>query len=254
MNKTLILICLAAALVMGTAAVKADDDDKTKTTAVAQLEDDIKYHDEVVEDSQDSIAALDERIAILKQRLDSLNLEEKNIKEQISALEKEKKNFKNEIKAATKARQVTYATRDNLVFDKQVQEVLINPYNKLDVENAMRLAENMETKDVLSKMELVKNYGRYTKDLRDFMDKQRSTFAKLNWATQGVDSDVVKNFMKSLKKQEYYKIYDKGLKNVKNATIPYLDKVIEEILVLQRQGFNSKYQYDKVVDMLYGVE
>ena len=42
------------------------------------------------------------------------------------------------------------------------------------------------------------------------------------------------------------------MKNVKNPSIPYLDKVIEEILVLERQGFSSQKQYDHVVDMLYG--
>ena len=50
----------------------------------------------------------------------------------------------------------------------------------------------------------------------------------------------------------YYKIYEKGMKNAKNPSIPYLDKVIEEILVLERQGFNSRLQFDKVVDKLYG--
>lgn len=251
--KNVLLVCAVMAALLMPQALLADDD-VTTTTAVAQLEDDIKYHEEVVEDSKDSIAVLDERIAVLKTKLDSLNQEVKDVKAQISALEKVKKGFKNDIKEATKARKDTYATRDNLVFDKQVQEVLVNPFNKLDVDAALRLAQNMETKEVLDKMELVNNYGRYTKDLRDFMDKQRSTFAKLNWATQGVDSDVSKNFMKALKKQSYYKIYEKGLKNAKNATIPYLDRVVEEILMLQRQGFNSKYQYDKVVDMLYGVE
>lgn len=252
--KKIVIFCALALLSYSNFTLLADEDDKKTATVVAQLEDDIKYHEEVVEDSQDSIAALDARISVLKERLDSLNKVEKDVKNQISALEKEKKNFQNEIKNANKARQETYATRDHMVFDENVLEVLKNPYNKLDVENALRHAEAMETKEVLSKMELVRDYGKYTKDLRDFLDKQRATFTKLNWATQGVDSDAYKNFHKGLKKQGYYKIYEKGLKNIKNPTIPYLDRVIEEILVLERQGFNSKFQYDKVVDMLYGAE
>lgn len=245
---------LMAALLAGVSPMMADDDVKTTNSAVNQLEDDIKYHEEVVEDCQDSIEVVEVRIAELKGRLDSLNKEVKDLKNQISALEKAKKNFENDIKEANKARQATYASRDNLVFDNKVQEVLMNPYNKLEVESALREVESMETKEVLNKMELVRDYGKYTKELRDFMDKQRSTFAKLNWATQGVDSDASKNFHKALKKQSYFKIYEKGLKSAKNPSIPYLDKVIEEILVLERQGFNSKYQYDKVVNMLYGVD
>ncbi|MBO7609240.1 MAG: hypothetical protein J6S96_03435 [Muribaculaceae bacterium] len=254
--KKIAIFCALALLSYSDFTILADDDDDVKTTntAVAQLEDDIKYHEEVVEDSQDSIEALDARITELKERLDSLNKVVKDVKGQISELEKTKKGFQNEIKAANKARQATFANRDNLVFDKRVQEVLMNPYNKLDVETALREAENMETKEVLEKMNLVRDYGKYTKELRDFMDKQRSNFANLKWATQGVGSDASKNFHKNLKKQSYYKVYEKGLKNAKNASIPYLDRVIEEILVLERQGFNSKYQYDKVVNMLYGVE
>ena len=245
---------LPVALILCPASMIADDDNTTKNNAVAQLEDDIKYHDEVMEDSRDSIAALDEQIALLKGRIDSLDKVSKDIKNQIEMLEKNKKSFQKDIKTAQKARQETFATRDNMVYENQVLEVLMNPYDKLDVEAALRQAEGMETKEVLNKMELVRDYGKYTKELRDFMDKQRNTFAKLNWSTQGIDSEASKNFHKALKKVSYYKVYEKGLKNVKNASIPYLDKVIEEILLLERQGFNSKYQYDKVVNLLYGAE
>ncbi|MBQ7690333.1 MAG: hypothetical protein IJT30_03960 [Muribaculaceae bacterium] len=246
---------LFAAALIGAAALAANaDDDVVRTTngTVGQLEDDIRYHEDVVQDCQDSIAAVEARITVLREHLDSLNAVVKDVKSQITALEKEKKAYERDIKAATKARKMTFASRDNLVFDQQVRDVLCAPYNKLDVETALRSAEGMETKEVIDKMELVRNYGRYTQELRDFMEKQRPTFAKLNWATQAADSENTKKFHKALKGLSYYKIYEKGMKNAKNPSIPYLDKVIEEILVLERQGFNSRLQFDKVVDKLYG--
>lgn len=252
--KKLMTLAAFALLALANFTVMADDDDNTTNNTVLQLEDDIKYHEEVVIDRQDSIAVVEQNIDLLKQRLDSLNKVVKDVKSQISALEKVKKGYQNDIKAANKARQETFASRDNLVFDQEVLDVLMKPYNKLAVEAALREAEGMETKEVLNKMELVKDYGRHTKDLRDFLDKQRGTFVKLRWATQGLDSEVYKNFHKGLKKLSYYKIYEKGVKNVKNPSIPYLDKVIEEVLLLERQGFNSQTQYDKVLNMLYGVE
>ena len=248
------IVAMLAMSAFCTTAV-ADDDDvvRTKNNPVTQLEEDIRYHEDVMEDSQDSIADLDARITILRERLDSLNQVVKDVKAQINALEKEKKAFQKDIKDATKARKETFATRDNMVFDQEVLNVLCKPYNKLDAEAALRHAEGMETKEVLAKMELVREYGRYTKELRDLLENNRPTFVKARWATQGVDSDVAKKFHKSLKGLAYYKIYEKGMKNAKNPSIPYLDKVIDEILVLERQGFNSQKQYDRVVDMLYGV-
>ena len=254
--KSIFRLCAAAALCAVCAMPAAADDNNVvaKAGSVQQLEEDIRYHEDVVEDCQDSIAAVEARITILKDRLDSLNRVLKDVKSMISDLEKEKKAYQKDIKTATQARKETFANRDNMVFDQQVKGVLQKPYNKLDAEAALRCAEGMETKEVLSKMELVSEYGRYTKELREFLDKQRATFVKLRWATQGADSDVVKKFHKELKGLSYYKIYEKGMKSVKSPSIPYLDKVVDEILVLERQGFNSQMQYDKVADMLYGVK
>ncbi len=254
--RTIIRMGAAALLLAAVAMTAGADDDVVRTAgnAVTQLEDDIRYHEDVMEDSQDSIANREARITVLRERLDSLNQVVKDVKAQISALEKEKKAFQKDIKDATKARKETFAARDNMVFDQQVQKVLLNPYNKLDVEAALRNAEGMETKEVLEKMELVKDYGRHTKELRDLLEKHRPTFVKMRWATQGIDSEASKKFHKELKGLSYYKIYEKGMKSAKNPSIPYLDKVIDEILVLERQGFNSQKQYDRVVDMLYGVK
>lgn len=251
--RTIIKMGAAALIAMACAVIGRADDDVVRTNGtVNQLEEDIRYHEDVMEDSQDSIADLEARIAVLRQRLDSLNLLVNDVKGEISSLEKQKKAFEKEIKAANKARKETFASRDNLVFDQQVMEVLRKPYNKLEVEKAMRNAEGMETKEVLAKMELVGDYGRYTQELREFLEKHRAVFVKQRWAAQGTDSEAAKKFHKELKGLSYYKVYEKGMKNVKNPSIPYLDKVIEEILVLERQGFSSQKQYDHVVDMLYG--
>lgn len=221
-------------------------------TTVSQLEEDIQYHEDVVDERKDSIELLDAQIALLKLRLDSLNKETKDVKAQISALEKEKKAMFKDIKEANKARQLTFATRDNMVFDQQVQDVLLKPFDKQAVEEAMKHFDDMETKDVLKKKELVENYGKYTKELRDLLADYRGAFEKTRWAKIEIDSDLSKKFTKDLKKCSYYKVYERGLKSPKNATIPYLDKVIDEIVLLQRQGFNSKLQYEKVENKLYG--
>lgn len=225
-----------------------------EVATVSQLEDDIQYQEDVVDDNNDSIAAINERIAVLKAKLDSLNNECKDVKNQISALEKEKKGYQKQIKDANKARQLTYATRDNLVFEEEIQDVLMSPYSKVDVDNALKSFEGMETKDVLKKKALVENYGKYTKELRDLLDDYRIKFERQRWAVQSADSELYKKFHKALKSTGYYKVYNKGINNSKEATIPYLDKVMEEILLMERQGFNSRALYDKVVGMLYGAK
>ncbi|MBR6248385.1 MAG: hypothetical protein IKQ89_05235 [Muribaculaceae bacterium] len=250
--KHLYLIILAV-MALSAATAMADDNRTyvSPTTNVTDLEDDIRYQEDLMAEKQDSIDELNAQIQALKQRLDSINALEKDVKGQISALEKMRKALENDIKVADKTRRNVHETRDYLVFDQEIQDVLLNPYNKLDVENALRSFEGMETKEVLKKRELLENYGRYTIDMRKFLEKQRSVFANLRWATQGADSDAYKKFDKGLKSLSYYKVYEKGMKNQKNATIPYLDKVINAILQLERRGFNSAQDYDKVLDMLY---
>ena len=243
-----------AAMTFGVTAQTASVQTNTvtqQTNKVADLEDEIRYQELIVEGKQDTIKDLESRIKVLKERVDSLNKVEKEVKNQISALEKEKKGQENGIKLANKTRQAAFSDRDNLVYQLEVQPVFNEAFNKLDVENAMKAFDGMETKDVIKKQDLLKNYGKYYKDIREFLEKQKSTFEQLNWATQGADSEVMKKFQSAFKKLSYYKIFEKGEKDPKNASIAYLDDVMHQIQQLQRSGFNSQYQYDRVIDMLY---
>lgn len=220
-------------------------------TSVEDHEETIYAQEQIVDERLDSIKVIDGQIAELKARIDSLNAVEKELKAQISDLEKVKKSLNNDIKAANKAREHAFDLRDNLVYESEVVDVLSAPYNKQAVEEALKSFEGMETRDVLKKKELVENYGLYTSELRDVMSKNKSMFVAAKWKYTGSETEQGKKFHKSLKSTKYYKIYEKGMKSTKVATIPYLDGVIESMLQLERSGFTSEKEYDRVASKLY---
>ena len=249
-----IIITLMAAVLLPAIALA-----QTSTTAqnnaqsqqLTQLEDEIDLQEELTQDMRDSITILNGKIDILKIRLDSLNSVVKDVKDQISALEKLRKEQEKGIKAANKTRQETVDSRDNLIYQMDILPVLQNQYDKLKVEQALTKFDGMETKDVLKRKEMVENYGKYSLEIRNLLEKYKSKFEQTRWATQGTDSDLYKEFQKAFKKLGYYKTFEKGAKNASTPTIPYLDQIMSEIQLIQRSGFNSQYQYNKVLNMLY---
>ena len=250
--KPLKYLLIVVALTLAVCSVQADDKVVVRrTTNVTELDKDIRLQEDIVDFHLDSIEVLNDSIKALKVRLDSLNDLVKGVKAEISALEKARKACEKEIKAANKTREATFVARDNLVYDQQIEPVLSVAYSKAAVEACLQHFEGMETKDVAKRTELVKNYGKYTQETREMLDKHRATFERLRWSTVGTEDEAYKKFAKDLKGLDYLKIYNKGLKDPNAPTIPYLDKVFNEILMLQRSGFNSKTQYDRVLNMLY---
>lgn len=218
---------------------------------ITQLEKDIKLQEDLVLDMQDSIAILDQDITQLKSRLDSANAVVKALKQQIKDLERLKKEQEKGIKQANKTRQNTVEDRDELIYKQDILPVLASQYDKLDVEQALTRFDAMETKDVIKRRDLVKNYGKYSQEIREMLEKYKHTFEQLRWATQGSESEAYKDFQKAFKKLGYHKTFEKGQKNPTTPTIPYLDEVMSEVQLLMRQGFNSQYQYNNVINMLY---
>jgi len=233
-------------IIMAAVAIVAMNANAQNT--VHELENNIKLQEQIVEGKQDSIKDLDEKIKVLKERVDSLNKVEKEVKDQISALEKIKKNHENGIKEANKARKQHFENRDNLVFNQEVADVLINPYNKVDVEDALKSFNGMETKEVLKKKDLVENYGKYTKNLREFLEKQKIILAGEGWMTQDPKSETYKKFMKGLKGTNYWKVYNNS---TKNPSIPYLDGIMEQLMQQAANGLNNSRRFDEIINMLY---
>lgn len=220
----------------------------TSAQSVKDHEANIKAQELIVEQKNDSIKDLESQIKVLKTRVDSLNKEEKKVKNQISALEKLKKNHEDDIKQAQKARKTHFENRDNLVFKIAVADVLINPYNKIDVEDALKSFDGMETKEVLKKKELVKNYGKYTKELREFLEKQKIVLAGEGWVTQDHKSEIYKKFDKGFKGLSYWKIYNAS---TKNPSIPYLDSVMEQIEQQKVNGLSNSRRFEEIINLLY---
>lgn len=216
--------------------------------SVHQLERSIKHQEQVVEDKQDSIKVIDAQIKDLKQRVDSLNKEEKKVKEQIGALEKTKKSHENDIKEANKTRKTHFEKRDNLVFEEYIADVLLNAYNKQDVEEALKSFDGMETKEVLKKKELVQDYGKHTKNLREFLEKQKLILADEGWMTQNPKSETHKRFVKGLKSTSYWDIYEDS---TKKPSIPYLDHVMELLMQQVANGLSNAYRFEEIINMLY---
>jgi chaperonin cofactor prefoldin len=202
--------------------------------SVQQLEKDIEQHEKNIQDKEKAVKDLEEKIDELKS--------------QLKDLESQKKNLEKEIKSETKMRKDKFTTRDELVYDQEIVDVLYNPYNKGEVEEALRSFEGMETKEVIKKKELVEKYGEYTKNLREFLEKQKSELAKSKWTYKSSTTDAYKNFEKGLKGTKYWKIYNK---KEKNESIDYLDRVMDKIMIFKNEGLKNERQINEAINMLY---
>jgi TolA-binding protein len=230
--KKIRLIAIAMAVMMVAAAAPSAVAQNTQN--VQQLEKDIEQHEKNIKEKEDAIKDLEERID--------------NLKSQLKDLESQKKALEKELKAEVKFRKDKFTTRDELVYDQEIADVLYNPYNKSDVEEALDSFEGMETKDVIKKKELVQKYGEYTKDLKEFMEKQKKNLASNGWKYASSSTDLYKKFEKGLKGTKYWKIYNK---KEKNESIDYLDRVMDKIMLFKNDGLKSEAQFNEVLNMLY---
>jgi septal ring factor EnvC (AmiA/AmiB activator) len=201
---------------------------------VQQLEKEIEEHEKNIREKEQAVKDLEEKI--------------EQLKAQIKEMENEKKALEKEIKNETKLRKDKFTTRDEQVYDEEIVDVLYNPYNKSDVEEALRSFEGMETKEVIKKKELVEKYGEYTKDLRDFMEKMKKQLAGNHWKYLSSTSDLYKKFEKGLKGTKYWKIYSK---KEKNESIDYLDRVMDKIMLFKNDGLKNEAQFNEILNMLY---
>ena len=201
---------------------------------VQQLEKDIETHEKNIKEKEAAIKDLEEKI-------DSL-------KSQLKSLESQKKELEKDVKNEAKMRKEKFTTRDELVYDQEIVDVLYNPYNKSDVEEALESFEGMETKDVIKKKELVSKYGEYTKDLKEFMEKMKKQLSDNRWKYVSSSADLYKKFEKGLKGTKYWKIYNK---KEKNESIDYLDRVMDKIMLFKNDGLKSEQQFNEILNMLY---
>ena len=220
-------VMIAAAMTPAAVAQQA-------TQNVQQLERDIEMHEKNIKQNEDSIKSLEDRI--------------ENLKSQIKELESQKKALEKDVKNETKMRRDKFTLRDELVYDEEIADVLYNPYNKGDVDEALDSFEGMETKDVIKKKELVEKYGEYTKDLKDFMEKMKNQLTANKWKYLSSTSDLYKKFEKGLKGTKYWKIYNK---KEKNESIDYLDRIVDKIMLFKNEGLKSESQFNQILNMLY---
>ena len=204
------------------------------THNVQQLEQEIEQHEKNIKEKESNIKDLEERID--------------NLKSQLKDLESQKKNLEKELKAEIKTRKDKFTTRDELVYDQEIADVLYNPYNKGDVEEALDSFEGMETKDVIKKKEIVQKYGEYTKDLKEFMEKMKKQLSANKWKYVSSSTDLYKKFEKELKGTKYWKIYNK---KEKNESIDYLDRVMDKIMMFKNDGLKNEQQFNEILNMLY---
>lgn len=220
-------VMIAAAMTPAAVAQQA-------TQNVQQLERDIEMHEKNIKQNEDSIKSLEERID--------------NLKSQIKELESQKKALEKDVKNETKMRRDKFTLRDELVYDEEIADVLYNPYNKGDVDEALDSFEGMETKEVIKKKELVEKYGEYTKDLKEFMEKMKKQLTANKWKYLSSTSDLYKKFEKELKGTKYWKVYNK---KEKNESIDYLDRIVDKIMLFKNEGLKSESQFNQILNMLY---
>ncbi len=201
---------------------------------VQQLENEIEQHEKSIKDKEAAIADLEQRIG--------------DLESQVKDLKNQKKDLEKSLKEEVKMRKDKFTVRDGLVFDEEISDVLFNPYNKSDVEEALRSFDGMETKEVIKKKELVERYGEYTKDLKKFLEEQKNVLAKGNWAYQSSTSETYKKFDKALKGTKYWKVYNN---KEKKESIDYLDRVVDRVMLLKNKGLNNEAEYNEIINMLY---
>ena len=231
MNKIKLLVIAMTVMLIVAASPAAS---AQSAQSVQQLEKDIEQHEKNIKEKETSIKDLEERID--------------NLKSQLKDLENQKKTLEKDLKAEIKTRKEKFVTRDELVYDQEIADVLYNPYNKSDVDEALDSFEGMETKDVIKKKELVQKYGEYTKDLKEFMEKFKKQLAENRWKYVSSSSDLYKKFEKGLKGTKYWKIYNK---KEKNESIDYLDRVMDKIMLFKNDGLKNEQQFNEVLNMLY---
>ena len=227
--KLMVIVMTVTMLTVVAPAAKAQP-----TQNVQQLEKEIEQHEKNIKEKENSIKDLEDQID--------------NMKSQLKDLESQKKTLEKELKAEIKTRKDKFVTRDELVYDQEIADVLYNPYNKSDVEEALDSFEGMETKEVIKKKEIVQKYGEYTKDLRDFMEKMKKNLSANHWKYVSSSTDLYKKFEKELKGTKYWKIYNK---KEKNESIDYLDRVMDKIMMFKNDGLKSETQFNEVLNMLY---
>ena len=231
MNKIKLLVIAMTVMLIVAASPAAS---AQSAQSVQQLEKDIEQHEKNIKEKETSIKDLEERID--------------NLKSQLKDLENQKKTLEKDLKAEIKTRKEKFVTRDELVYDQEIADVLYNPYNKSDVEEALDSFEGMETKDVIKKKEIVQKYGEYTKDLREFMEKSKKQLAGNSWKYVSSSTDLYKKFEKGLKGTKYWKVYNK---KEKNESIDYLDRVMDKIMMFKNDGLKSEAQFNECLNMLY---
>ena len=220
MNKIKLLVIAMTVMMMTNVAPAMAQD-------VQQLERDIEQHEKNIKEKEAAIKELEEKID--------------NLKSQLKEVEAQKKNLEKELKNEVKLRKDKFTTRDELVYDQEIVDVLYNPFNKSDVEDALKSFDGMETKDVMKKKEIVEKYGEYTKNLKEFLEKQRTELTKAKWAYQSSTTDVYKKFEKGLKGTKYWKIYNK---KEKSESIDYLDRVMDKIMLFRNNGMKDERQFN----------
>ena len=201
---------------------------------VRQLEKDIETHEKNIKEHETSIKEIQEKI--------------EELKSQIKDLENQKKNLERDLKNEIKERKDKFTTRDEMVYDQEIADVFYNPYNKADVEEALRSFDGMETKDVIKKKELVEKYGEYTKDLKEYLEKMKKDLAGNKWKYLSSTSELYKKFEKGLKGTKYWKVYNK---KEKNESIDYLDRVMDKVMLFKNNGLKNETQYNDILNMLY---
>lgn len=225
---------LVMSLTVITIAAMTPDAMAQATQNVQQLEKEIEQHEQNIKEKESAIKSMEERIDELKS--------------QLKDLESQKKALDKELKSEIKLRKDKFITRDELVWDQEIADVLYTPYNKEDVEDALKSFEGMETKDVIKKKELVEKYGEYVKNLKEFLEKQKKELAKSKWTYHSSATDVYKKFEKDLKGTKYWKTYNK---KEKSESIDYLDRVMDKIMLFKNDGLKSETQFNEILNMLY---
>ena len=225
MKLTVIALALAMFAAMTPAAMAQD---------VQQLERDIEQHEKNIKEKENAIKDLEEKI--------------EDLKSQLKDLENQKKNLEKEMKNEVKMRKDKFTTRDELVYDQEIVDVLYSPYNKSDVEDALDSFQGMETKEIIKKKELIEKYGEYTKDLKEFLEKIKPQLSSNHWKYASSTTDLYKKFEKGLKGTKYWKIYNK---KEKNESIDYLDRVMDKIMLFKNDGLKNEIQFNEALNMLY---
>lgn len=174
-----------------------------------------------------------------QQKIKDIDQQIKNHKDKIKDLEKERKNLEKKIKEQNAAVAQT-------VLNTYIPQALNNKYDAGNCNKALNAMENVKDKNTLKYKDLLKNYGKYTQELKSVLQDYKKRVSAHGWNRLSKTDPTLTDFAKAIHKTRYYNTYKKN----KKKHIQHLNDIYKRIEQMIASGIGNEGQYEAIQDQL----